>query len=235
MNSELLTFISNDKLTLEVKRVLDLANRAEELSEKNFYSNTIDPFSAVFDSMRQDISLSEWIEQEKGRQVQKTMQNALGEFHQRVIGAIPGWESLSTGSVIDVRNTSKKIIGEIKNKHNTTKGSDKKVLYDNLSHTLNTSEYAGYTAYYVEIVPKGRKLYNNPFVPSDNVTKSRRPINESIRVIDGRTFYDIATGEKDALKKLYSAIPLVISQINGIPATRALEDKLFHELFDSAY
>ncbi|MEK9132663.1 MAG: Eco47II family restriction endonuclease, partial [Patescibacteria group bacterium] len=62
-----------------------------------------------------------------------------------------------------------------------------------------------------------------------------RPANKSIRVVDGKTFYGIATGDKKALKKLYEALPTVISEILGHPLKSITEDKLFTELFEKIY
>jgi len=231
---QLLPFINNENLYTHVRDVLNTAQHASDLAVKNLYSNVVDPFSAIFDALRQEITLIDWIEQETARQIQKTMQNALGDFHQAIIGSMNGWEDLSVGHVVDVRNIKRKIIAEIKNKHNTTKGSDKKSIYDNLNSQLIAGR-KGFTGYYVEIIPKGRKPYNKAFTPSDNVTQKRRPVNEGIRVIDGKSFYALASGHQEALKMLYTALPKVISDILGVDHRKVTKDDLFMELFNKAY
>jgi len=128
---QFLSFISNEDLYNHVRVVLETTQQASDLAEENLYSNVVDPFSALFDALRQKITLVGWASQEKTRQIQKTMQNALGEFHQAVLGSMDGWENLPVGHVIDVRNTKKKIIAEIKNKHNTTERLELK-NYDKL-------------------------------------------------------------------------------------------------------
>ena len=231
---QLLTFISNRALYEHIERVLQIVNTAALKGEKELYKNVVDPFSAVFDAMRQEITLEHWLEQERARQIQKTMQNALGEFHEYVLGSMPGWEKLPVGHLIDVRNKKLKIIAEVKNKYNTTKGSDLKTIYDNLKSKLGKS-YVGFTGYYVEVVPRNKIPYNKPFTPPDNVTKQKRPKNNNIRVIDGRSFYALAAGEKDALRRLYRAFPKVIGDILGRSPERILRDRFFQEIFDKAY
>ena len=231
---QLLPFISNTNLYIHVRKVLEVAQEASGLAEENFYSNVVDPFSAIFDALRQEITLADWMKQEKARQIQKTMQNALGEFHQSILGSMDGWEDLPVGHVIDIRNIDKKIIAEIKNKHNTTKGSDKKSIYDNLNSQLRAN-YKGFTGYYVEIIPKGKKSYNKPFTPSDNVTKTKRPSNEKIRVIEGKSFYSLASGHEEALRMLYIILPKVIADILGTDYQNLTKDTLFIELFNKAY
>ena len=67
----------------------------------------------------------------------------------------------------------------------------------------------GFKGYYVAILSKAK--INAPFTPSDNETGNRRPIDKNIVEVDGATFYDIATGEKDSLKKLYQTLPYVLA------------------------
>lgn len=234
-NKQLLPYISNDKLYAFTGKVLSDAQNAVEDAEARLYTNVIDPFSALFDALRQDISLTQWLEQEKSRQIQKTMQNSLGDFHENIIGAMPGWEKLPVGHVIDVRSMERKVIAEVKTKHNTTKGTDKKSIYDNLKSQLDTPDYGGFTSYYVEVVPKRREPYDKPFTPSDNITHTRRPENQKIRVIDGRSFYKLASGLPDALKMLYEALPTVIGDILKRPPNKVVEDNLFTDLFSKAY
>jgi hypothetical protein len=209
---QLLSFISDEKLFEQVKRVLDVAKASSSEADGRLFTNTIDPFSALFDAMCQGISLKQWLEQEKARQTQKTLQNALGEFHQEILGSIPGWVSLGKGNVFDLKNDSLKIIAEVKNKYNTTKGNHKVAIYDDLSGQLKT-KYKDYTAYYVEIIPKSRVAYDKPFTPSDNRTHERRAARKDIRVIDGKSFYGLATDDPEAISKFYEVLPIVIKKL----------------------
>lgn len=234
INKQLLPYISNNDLYDHVREVLDIGSAAVHDIEKKLNSNIIDPFSALFDALRQNISLSEWLEQEKSRQIQKTLQNAVGEFHPKIIGSIQGWEWLRTGGIIDVKNTSKRIICEMKNKYNTTKGNHRAAIYDELKSQLD-STYVGYTGFYVEIIPSTKNPYNKPYVPSDNLTHTRRPENKYIRVIDGRSFYALASGIEEALPMLYQVLPSVIADILKVSPKIVTDDKLFPALFASAY
>ncbi len=234
MTQSKLPFVTDELLYEEVKRVLTIARVAVEQAEMKLYKNSLDPFSAIFDSLRQGVSLTEWLEQEKTRQIQKTMQNAIGDFHQAILGNVNGWEDLHVGGVIDLKNDSRKIIAEVKNKHNTTKGNHKKVIYDDLSSSI-TGKYAGYTGYYVEVIPKSKKPYNKAFTPSDNETKLRRPTNEKIRVIDGRSFYELVTGNADALGALYAVLPIVVAEVLGTDPTTITKDAIYKDLFQRIY
>ncbi len=233
-SKQLLPYISNQDLFNKVEEVIISAQVAVNMCDKNLYKNAIDPFSAIFDALIQDISLNQWIKQEGSRQIQKTMQNAIGEFHQKILGCVNGWEDMGKGHVFDLLNKNKKIIAEVKNKFNTTKGNHKVAIYDDLESQLK-NKYKGYTAYYVEIIPQNKKEYNDIFSPSDNKTKTRRKGIEKIRRIDGNSFYFYATGEKNALRMLYNVLPTVIGIILNKNHKYLIKDKFFKELFSKAY
>ena len=180
--------------------------------EVDLYSNTLDCFSAVVDSVILGISLEEWLKLEKQRQTQKTLQNIMGDIHQEALGSSGEWASLGVGKVVDLVNHKRKIIAEIKNKHNTTKGNHKVNVYDDLAELL--PRYPNYTGYYVEILPPARsKVYNSAFTPPDNRTKRKRPENQRIRKIDGRSFYSLVTGHDDALDQFYNALPSLVVEV----------------------
>lgn len=189
--------------------VIETYNKQKE--EPDIYRNTLDCFSAVIEASIRGITLEDWLDSEKERQAQKTLQNKIGEFQQRALSTIEGVEDLGVGSVVDIICKEKKLVAEIKNKWNTTKGNHKAQIYDDLLMQINARE--GYTGYYVEILSNKGRRYNKPFTPSDNRTKQTRPLNERIRVIDGRSFYEILTGEKDALKQMYLLLPELTSEI----------------------
>jgi len=226
-------FIEDSKLQEAVKHVLTPV-RDEEVN-RDFFENTIDPFSALFDSSLHGLTLDQWFKSEKSRQIQKTMQNYVGEFHQMVLGGIDGWKDLGVGEVVDLCNSKEKMIAEIKNKYNTTKGNHKVAIYDDFKTLLAKPTYASYTAYYVEVLPRNGRTYNKPFTPSDNRSSSRRPIDEKIRVIDGKSFYELATGQADAIKELYKALPRVISDVLGHDITNVSSQPMFNILIDKVF
>lgn len=232
---QLLPYISNEKLYQHVKTVLDAVSEATQEAEERLYSRVVDPFGALFEALGLGMTLTEWKEKEKARQVKKTLENKVGIFHQDIIGSANGWENLGTGGVVDVVNHTDRIIAEIKNKYNTMKGNAKKGIYDDLNALINSDDYRDYTGYYVEVIPKNREGYNKLFTPSDNVTHTRRPENELIRQIDGKRFYALATGHDDALKSLYEVLPQVIGDVLGQSYADINSDPLFSEIFDQAY
>lgn len=207
-----------------------------EISEQSLRQNTLDVFSATLESILKGISFDEWIEQEKKRQIQKTLQNKVGDLHQKILGTLSGVQNLGVGDVVDIISQEKSLIAEIKNKHNTTKGNHKIAVYDDLKLVLSSKPEIT-TAYYVEILPKNGKKYNKPFTPSDNKTSQQRPANEFIRQIDGQSFYELLTGNPNALRELYILLAQVASEIlsEEFNLTLNYQDYINEKEFDVIY
>lgn len=240
-----LPWISDECLVTCVEEVLRKGLEGINKAEKDFSRNGIDPFSALFDASCQQISLGEWPELERRRQAQKTLQNALGRFHQSLLSKVDGWE-IPENNFLDLVSKKKQIVAEIKNKHNTVKKSDLKSVYDELEQAVmhKTSTFKGYTAYYVTIIPGKLKRFNNLFTPSNNETETKKGGNELIREMDGYSFYALVTGRDDALFELYKAIPVVLNMLISRPELKKLgnlkplsfvNEKNFEAFFANAF
>ena len=108
--------------------------------------------------------------------------------------------------------------------------------------------YPGYQAYYVEVLPHNRKVYNKAFTPSDNKTHEQRRERSDIKVIDGKSFYGLISGDPDFVKVLYheylpSALQNAIEAINGerergeqLPLLTDYHlEPFFNEMLDKTY
>jgi hypothetical protein len=213
MSNSYLPFLKDDAL-LAAAQVVYSAFR-EGCEETDFEKNSLDAFGSFFETCFYGNTFKDWINAEKYRQLQKTLQNAIGTFHQVLLGSMPG--CVDTGQNrggIDILNPQHSWIAEVKNKHNTVKGSDRKLVYDNLAHYIGVYEnkYSKpFTAFYVEVIPKGGRSYNEPFQPTDNLKGGQhRPKNDKIRIISGPSFYDFASGHKESLLKILLALPSVM-------------------------
>lgn len=228
----LLSYIPDDVFIKHTSELVRAAVTAEKKVANNPYKNVIDPFSALVDAARQGISIDAWMQQEQSRQIQKAFQNAVGEFHQRILGSIDGWQDAGAGGSYDVINEKMQIIAEIKNKHNTMNSGTQVQTYDKLANWIDYGK-KGYTAYVVEIVPKTPDPYRRPFVPSERGI--RRQTRDTLLRIDGRSFYAIATGRPDALDELYQAMPQALEEVLGIRDEILSDSAEYLRLFEKAY
>lgn len=216
-----LEFVSDELLVKEVKYILDKAIKKRNDAEKEFNKNVIDPFGSLFESPVFE-SHDEWRESEMTRQCQKTIQNHVGTFHQKILGHVNGWQDLGTGGVVDLVCENKKIIAEIKNKYSTVTGGKLAEQYHSLSGLIlpKHSKLKGYKAYFVNIIPRKAEKSDVTFTPSDKETGQLCPENQDIRIIDGASFYELVTGRKNALKELHSILPEIIELV-------------YHEYYDN--
>ncbi len=229
------TFVDDTTYKSIVGKILTEGQNSTVKAKQKFNRNVIDPFAVVWELASFKIDFSTWYQTELARQAQKTLSNKIGVFHQTFLGCVGGWEDLGVGKGVDLVNRDRKIIAEVKNKHNTLKGSSQVDLYEEL-HSLvmrNGHTYKDYTAYYVEIVPKKPDRYDIPFTPSDKKTSSKKPANELIRRIDGASFYSLVTGVDDALEQVLQSLPKVIKDISEELDGEALTK--VREYFEHAY
>jgi hypothetical protein len=228
-----LNWLSDEDLYRIVEKLSLIAKGAKEKAVKEFGSNVVDPFSAVFEMSGFNMTYAEWTKSEEARQAQKTVQNFIGGFHQDILGSCKGWENLGTGKIVDIISKDKKIIAEIKNKFNTISGTNLPNLYRTFEAAImhKTSVYKGYKAYHVAIIPKKNKRFDLPFTPSDKETGEKCPENELIRQIDGASFYKLVTGDDNALEQMFDALPLVINDLTGYNVAEKTQLK---ELFNLA-
>ena len=231
-----LNWISDADLEKAVKLLVDVTKEALVTSENEFTKNVIDPFSAIFQVAGFGMNYTDWVISEKSRQAQKTMQNQVGVFHQSILGSVEGWEDLGVGQGVDLVCHDKKIIAEIKNKHNTVTGgklADQYYLLERLV-ALKASQYKNYQSYFVNIIPKNPERFDDTFEPSDKDKGMKCPKNELIRITDGASFYSMVTGVDDALEQLFESLPSVIKETVGIIFSKSDKDDL-KKFFGLAY
>ena len=201
-----LDWIDEDELYKIVEHVF---GSSIEKAESSKLSTLPDPFTIATQAVLFDQPAESMMAFEKLRGVNKTISNAVGNFHQCVLGLAEGWENLgASGGVVDliVRETptSKPIHVEVKNRYNTIKASDEKDVWDKLDMLARTNNSVSYL---VQIVPKEPVRYDKPW----NV--SGRPERDHVRCCDGATAYAWAFKKENALEELYAVFPDILSDV----------------------
>lgn len=212
-----LAFLTDGTLDAIAGELLTHARDAQDRSRRAFARNVIDPFAALFETSGFGLEHDVWLTGERTRQAQKSLQNHIGGFHQKLLGKIPGWVDLGQGEVFDLAHAERKLVAEVKNKFNTLNAAGAARLYGQLADAVSKKghQYYGYTAYYVEIIPRKPERYDQPFTPSDPSTGSPCPEHPRVRRIDGHSFYALATGVPDALDQVFEALLSRAAQLGG--------------------
>jgi len=216
-------FVSDKEFLECIKWVCDAYQKlTNEVDMIQLQKNALDPFKIIFDIVTGKINADTWVKSERVRQLDKTINNKIGEFHQKLLGKVNGWTDLERGNElgIDLKKNDDSILIELKNKHNTVKGEDLKNVFDKLKKVAN--KYKKSMVYYAYIVPKrpgrGERIWN----------PSQRKSHERIKEVWGSRVYEIVTGDPNALKKTWDALPLAISDYtkSGFKITKTDLEKL---------
>ena len=216
-----LDWINEQKLFEVTKHSFE---RLAKLASSQSLKTPPDPFTIMVQAVLFDQSAESMMAFEKLRAINKSISNAVGSWHQAVLGLAEGWKDLGcSGGDVDlmVRESSdaEPIAVEVKNRYNTIKASDEKHMWDKLE---SFSKMHGSSSYLVQIVPKTPERYDRPWKVSG------RPVKETVRCCDGATAYTWAFGKENALQELYMAFPRVLKDVaEGEP----FEDEGMFEYF----
>ena len=84
-----LDFISDRDLLECVQWVCDAyPENASEIDMERLHKNTLDPFKLFFDIFNRGDNVEDWLKVENARQIDKKVNNKIGEFHQKLLGKI---------------------------------------------------------------------------------------------------------------------------------------------------
>lgn len=195
-----LQFISDEHLFKCLSALYSVYEKCKEGIDLNkFYKNKVDPIKFNFDMQFNEINIKEYVLSEIARKNDKTINNAIGTFHENLLGGIKGFENIKLGGY-DVRKLDNTIFAEIKNKHNTIKGEDLKGIHNKLSEIADN--YPNSTCYLVHII--ALKSRNEIWEFTSKGKPYRHP---RVRLISADKFYELVTGRKNAFKELCDILP----------------------------
>lgn len=183
---------------------------------KRFNSNTIDPIKLIFDKGVYRYSWEEIINNEIFRQRDKSSNNDIGYFHQRMFEYIDGctvpkagWDVIvKKDAPIDVPEVGSvsTIYVEMKNKHNTMNSASSAKTYMKMQGQLLTDDDCA--CFLVEAIAK--KSQNITWSVSVDGTKQH---HRRIRRVSMDQFYETVTGDPEAFYKICMILPETIESV----------------------
>ena len=202
-SSYTLGYIADADLFKHVKDTLDRLTHKVDL--KSFEKNVIDPIKLTIEAHAYGKSEKEVIEQEIARQLGKTLENAVGDFHQNIFNYINGWSVPDDG--VDIINDAGTVFCEMKNKYNTMNSGSADKVFDKLHGIVIANPKA--TAYLVLVIAK--KSCDEPWL----VAGRTLPPNKAnrLRKISIDRFYALATGDEKAFAKLCQVLGKVVDDV----------------------
>jgi hypothetical protein len=204
MANKYVNFISDAHLLRCVENLHRSYTKAKnDISKKKFYSNKIDVFKLTFDAKFNDIEEEALIESEILRQIDKSINNSIGTFHEEILGGIEGFER-GKNSGFDIKSTDNTLFADIKNKHNTMNSSSAESLFQKLKDYAD--RYKSSKCYWVQILAKGS--FTDKWTAEIN---GKEYSHSRVYKISGDQFYALLSGQDDALYQLYKVLPIAIA------------------------
>lgn len=213
MKNKYVNFITDEHLLTCIGNLHNAYLKAKNnITKKNFYSNKVDTVKLTFDAKFNDIDEEKLIQSEILRQIDKTINNSIGTFHEQILGGIKGYEAGNL-SGYDIKATDDTLFADIKNKHNTVNSSAAEALFQKLARYAN--DYKKAKCYWVQILAKGSfcELWSGD-INGKEYSHSR------VYKISGDQFYALLSGQDDAMFQLYKVLPTAIKDcLNSIEKT----------------
>ena len=235
-----LAFISEEDFTNHVKDTIDkYGEKLESFDIIRFNKNIVDPVKMIFDKTVYQTSWNEIVGNEIFRQRDKSNNNDIGYFHQRIFqyinhcrvpdnGTEGGWDvifQMPDGITLPEGDVVHTIYVEMKNKHNTMNSAAAGKTYIKMqSQLLDDDDCA---CFLVEaIAKKSQNIKWSTTVDGKSVS------HKKIRRVSLDQFYALVTGQEDAFYKMCMVLPKVIEKVvnEGGEDVKVPHDSVMSEL-----
>lgn len=216
-----LSFISEEDFINHVKATIDkYGEKLESFDIVRFNKNIIDPIKMIFDKTVYQSSWEEIVSNEIFRQRDKSNNNDIGYFHQRIFqyikdchvpdnGKEGGWDVIfkkPNGIKLPDGDIVHTVYVEMKNKHNTMNSSAAGKTYIKMQSQLLEDDDCA--CFLVEaIAKKSQNIKWSTTVDGKSVS------HKNIRRVSLDQFYSLVTGQKDALFQMCMVLPKTIEKV----------------------
>lgn len=223
MANKYLRYISDEHLLKCIENLNNSYISAKSgVDTKKFYKNKVDTIKMTFDSKFNDLDEETLIKTEISRQIDKSINNFIGTFHEEILDGVKGFEK-GTLSGYDIKANDNTLFAEIKNKHNTMSSSSAEAAFQKLARFADDNKQAN--CYLVQILAK--KSFSKKW---RGIINGKEYSHSRVNIISGDQFYKLLTGREKALFELYKVLPIAISDFlnkkshNSINSNSALEE-----------
>lgn len=206
MKSWSLSFITEDNFKKHVAATIEkYGEKLESFDIKRFNKNIVDPIKLIFDKTVYQTSWREMVGNEIFRQRDKSNNNDIGYFHQRIFqyidkchvpenGKEGGWDIIyqnPNGIVLPDGDVVHTVYVEMKNKHNTMNSASSGKTYIKMqSQLLDDDDCA---CFLVEAIAQ-----RSQNIKWETTVDQKRVSHKRIRRVSLDQFYALVTGDQDA-------------------------------------
>ena len=215
-----LSFISEDDFTNHVKSTIEkYGEKLKSFDLKRFNKNIIDPVKLIFDKTDNQASSEEIVSNEIFRQRDKSNNNDIGYFHQRIFqyidkcrvpdnGKEGGWDVIfeNPDSIeIPSAGTVSRVYVEMKNKHNTMNSASAGKTFIKMQNQLLTDDDCA--CFLVEAIAQ-----HSQNIKWETTVDKHKVGHKLIRRVSLDKFYALVTGQEDAFYQMCMVLPDVIQK-----------------------
>jgi hypothetical protein len=218
MKNKYVDFITDEHFLKCVANLHNAYLKAKNnITKKSFYTNKVDTIKLTFDAKFNDIDEESLIQAEILRQIDKSINNSIGTFHEQILGGIKGFE-VGNLSGYDIKAIDDSLFADIKNKHNTMNSSSAEALFQKLSKYADENKKA--KCYWVQVLAKSSfcELWKGE-INGKEYSHSR------VYKISGDQFYALLSGKENALFQLYKSLPIAVKDyLNSIEKSQSSKE-----------
>lgn len=216
-----LSFISDEELYKHVRSTIEkYGEKLTSFDLKRFNKNIVDPIKLLFDKTVYRLTWEQIIGNEIFRQRDKSNNNDIGYFHQRIFqyitdcrvpdnGKEGGWDVIyekTNGIMMPDGSCVHRVYVEMKNKHNTMNSASSGKTFIKMQNQLLQDDDCA--CFLVEAIAKhSQNIKWEPTVDGKKVG------HKLIRRVSLDQFYALTTGEDDAFYQLCMVLPDVIQTV----------------------
>lgn len=234
-----LDFITEEDFTNHVKSTIEkYGEKLESFDLKRFNKNIIDPIKLIFDKTVYKSSWEEIVTSEIFRQRDKSNNNDIGYFHQRIFqyidkcrvpdnGKEGGWDVIyenPNGIIMPDGSVVHTVYVEMKNKHNTmNSASAGKTFIKMQNQLLNDDDCA---CFLVEAIAQ-----RSQNIKWETTVDKKKVGHKLIRRVSLDRFYSLVTGQDDAFYQMCMVLPEVIQRaVDELEGSIVPHDTVIEEL-----
>lgn len=230
-----LGFISESDFREHVRNTIQhYGDKLASFSLERFNSNIIDPVKLIFDRTVYRYTWDEIIKNEIFRQRDKSNNNDIGYFHQRIFQymkgcTVPrsGWDVIFSPEnriTLPEGDNVRTVYVEMKNKHNTLNSSASAKTYMKMQSQLLADDDCA--CFLVEVIAK--KSQNTAWTVSLDGTKHK---HRRIRRVSIDRFYETITSKPDAFYRMCMVLPEVVEDVvNSADNISVPDDTVMQEI-----
>ncbi|MEG0741075.1 MAG: Eco47II family restriction endonuclease [Clostridia bacterium] len=230
-----LLFISEEEFIGHVQATIEkYGEKLQSFDLKRFNKNIVDPIKLIFDKTVYGSSWEEIVSSEIFRQRDKSNNNDIGYFHQRIFQYIKNCEVPSTGWDVIYTNENgismpdgsvvKTVYVEMKNKHNTMNSASGGKTFIKMQNQLLQDDDCA--CFLVEAI--AQKSQN---IKWETTVDTQKVGHKLIRRVSLDQFYALVTGQEDAFFQMCMVLPETIQKaVNAMDRAIVPKDTVIDEL-----